>query len=371
MSRLGHLAVAGLSAAMWLTVEAPAQAPGRIRGIVPAAIAGEQSANDPRLPAEAPIAAKEMDGRILQSQPRPPLPRYESLDDFGRNYFPRAVYEEARTQQEFDFLEITYASDGLPVRGLLIKPKATGARKWPAIIFNRGGNGELGRVTDSGQACCRVNTSCLDVADLYLFAKAGFVVIASDYRYRDATVKRDEWGGVEVDDVLSLVPALESLDFVDPERLYMLGLSRGGTMTYLAIERGVPVKAAAVIGGISDLKAWVDARPEMGVVSGNEFTDGFARIWPDYEHRAEELYRARSAVYWADRINVPVLILHSRTDRMVPVSQALRMAEALQEKGKVYAVHIYDHDGHALPKNRDDRDRMIVDWFNWFGQVAP
>ena len=313
-------------------------------------------------------AVQEPDGKILNSKPWPALPAYESLDDFGRGYFPRPVYEEARTQKEFDVLEITYASDGLPVRGMLIKPKAPGTRKWPAIIFNRGGNGDLGRITDSGQPCCRVNTSCLDVADLYLLAKAGFVVIASDYRYQGATLKRDEWGGVEVDDVVNLVPALKSLDFVDPERLYMLGLSRGGTMTYLAIKRGVPVKAAAVIGAVADVKAWVDARPEMGLVNGNEYIDGLANIWPDYEHRADEYYRARSAVYWADQINVPVLILHSRTDRMVPVTQALRMAEALQEKGKVYALRIYERDGHPLPNNRDDRDRMIVDWFNRAGQ---
>jgi len=309
-------------------------------------------------------AAQERDGTILNLKPWPPLPNYESLDDFGRGYFPQAVYEEARRRKEFDILEISYVSDGLPVRGLLIKPKVPGTRKWPAIIFNRGGNGDLGRITDSGEACCRVNTSCLDVADLYLFAKAGFVVIASDYRYQGTTTKRDEWGGVEVDDVLNLVPALKSLDYVDPDRLYMLGLSRGGTETYLAIKRGILVKAAAVIGGVTDLKAWVDARPEMGVVGGNEYADGFAKIWPDYEHRAAEHYRARSAVYWADQINVPVLILHSRTDRMVPVTQALRMAEALQEKGKVYSLHIYERDGHPLPQNRDDRNRLIVDWFN-------
>jgi len=319
---------------------------------------------------ETSAATQEPDGRILNSKPWAALPNFESLDDFGRNYFPRGVYEEARTQKEFDVLEITYASDGLPVRGMLIKPKAPSRRKWPAIIFNRGGNGVLGRITDSGEACCRVNTSCLDVADLYLFAKAGFVVIASDYRYQGVTVKRDEWGGAEIDDVLNLVPALKSFDYVDPERLYMLGLSRGGTMTYLAIKRGIPVKAAAVIGGVTDVKAWVDARPEMGIVSGNEYTDGFAKIWPDYEHRAEEHYRARSAVYWADQINVPVLILHSRTDRMVPVTQALRMAEALQEKGKVYALRIYERDGHPLPRNRDDRNRMIVDWFNRASQVG-
>ncbi len=312
---------------------------------------------------------QEPDGKILSSKPWPPLPKYDSLDEFGRGYFPESVYEEARTQKEFDVLEITYASDGLPVRGMLIKPKAPGTRKWPAIIFNRGGNGELGRITDNGQPCGGMaNTSCLDVADLYLFAKAGFVVIASDYRYQGATAKRDEWGGVEVDDVLNLVPALKSLDYVDREWLYMLGLSRGGTMTYLAIKRGIVVKAAAVIGGVTDVKAWVDATPGMGLVNGNQYIDGFAKIWPDYEHRAEEYYRARSAVYWADQINVPVLILHSRTDRLVPVTQALRIAEALQEKGKVYALHIYERDGHALPQNRDDRDRMIIDWFNQVSQ---
>ena len=322
-------------------------------------------------PSALSVVSQEPDGKILTSKPWPSLPKYESLDEFGQSYFPRAVYEEARTQKDFDVLEMSYASDGLSVHGLLIKPKAPGTRKWPAIIFNRGGNGDLGRITDNGQPCGGMtNTSCLDVADLYFLAKEGFVVIASDYRYRGASVKRDEWGGGEVDDVLNLVPALKSLEYVDADRLYMLGLSRGGTMAYLAIKRGIAVKAAAVIGGVTDVKAWVDARPEMGIVKGNEFIDGFANIWPDYEHRAEEYYRARSAVYWADQINLPVVILHSRTDRMVPVTQALRMAEALQENGKVYALRIYDHDGHPLPQNRDDRNRLIVDWFNRAGRGA-
>ena len=109
----------------------------------------------------------------------------------------------------------------------------------------------------------------------------------------------------------------------------------------------------------------------MSLVNGNQFIDGFANIWPDYEYRAEEQYRARSAVFWAGQINVPVLILHSRTDRMVPATQALRMAEALQEAGKVYALRIYEHDGHPLPLNRDDRDSMIVDWFNRVWQQVP
>jgi len=310
-----------------------------------------------------PASAQQQDGQILSSKPRPSLPSYESLDDFGRGYFPKEVYNEARTQTAFDILEITYSSDHLPVRGVLIRPRSPGGRKWPVIIFNRGGNGQLGSIIDNGLPCGLANTSGLDVVDLYQFAKAGFVVIASDYRYQGDTAKRDQWGGVEVDDVLNLVPALKSLSFVDSERLFMLGLSRGGTMAYLAIKRGIAIKAAAVVGAVTDVSAWVEATPQMGLVNGNAFIDGFAKIWPDYEHHAEEEYRARSAVYWADQINVPVLILHSRTDRLVPVTQALRVAEALQQSNKVYSLHIFENDGHALPRNRDERNRMIIDWF--------
>ena len=249
------------------------------------------------------------------------------------------------------------------MRGILIAPKVHGDRKWPAIIFNRGGTGDFSRITDDGRTpCSRENPTCLTVVDLYLFAKAGFVGIASDYRFHGPTAKGDEWGGADVDDVLNLVPILKSLDYVDGDRLYMLGVSRGGTDTYIALKRGISVKAAAVVAGPSDLEAFAKYRPEF--VNGDDTYDGFAKVWPDYEHRAAEHYRIRSAVYWADQINVPVLILQSRTDKLVPVTQSLRMAEALQEKGKVYALHIYDRDGHSLPQNRDDRNRKIIEWFN-------
>ncbi len=140
------------------------------------------------------VAAQQSDGHIQSTKPRAPLPSYESLDEFGRGYFPRAVYDEARAQTGFDILEITYASDGQAVRGVLIRPKAPGAKKWPAIIFNRGGNGQLGSLMDNGLPCVGMNTSCLDVADLYQFAKAGFVVIASDYRYQGRHSKTRSMG---------------------------------------------------------------------------------------------------------------------------------------------------------------------------------
>jgi dipeptidyl aminopeptidase/acylaminoacyl peptidase len=176
-------------------------------------------------------------------------------------------------------------------------------------------------------------------------------VIASDYRFHGATAKRDQWGGVDVNDLLNLVPALRSIDFVDLTRLYILGVSRGGTMTYLALKRGAPVRAAAVIAGPSDLEGLGRFRPEF--VKGDETCQGWAKVWPDYASR----------VQWAYKLTVPILILHSGQDRLVPVDQAIRMAAALQTAGRTYARHGYANDGHSLPANRTDRNRQIVEWF--------
>ncbi len=295
-------------------------------------------------------AQSRMDGEILSLTPHAALPTYEALDAFGQRYFQRAEYEDALTQADFDVMDLHYASGGLDVPGILIRPRAPAGRRWPAIIYNRGGSGDYGRLDH------------LAIGEMLLLAKAGFVLIASDYRFHGQAARRDPWGGADLDDVLNLVPAVRSLPYVDPERLFMLGQSRGGMMTYLALKRGAPMRAAAVTSGVSDLEALGRYRPEF--VHGNENMDGWAKLWPDYATRAAEHYRERSAVYWADQIRVPILILHSRTDKLVPADQALRLAEALQTKGATYALQIYVEDGHGLPLNRADRIRRIVEWFS-------
>jgi len=327
------------------------------------------------LPALAGVAATGRgdteDGRIVSDAPWPSLPEWGELDDFAHGYLSRTVYEHARAQTALEVRDIRYLSDGLLIRGMLIRPRNPVGQKWPAIIFNRGGTGDYGRIGNYGVPCKQEGDSCLYLVDLLQLAENGFVVIASDYRFHGPTGKRDEWGGKEVDDVLNLVPALKSMDVVDPSRLYMLGQSRGGTMTYIALKRGAPVRAAAVIAGPTLLSA--DTRSFIHgdwFLKGNEWFDGAPRVWPDYEHRADEYYHERSAALWPEKINVPVLILHSRTDKLVPVTQALRIAEAMQSHDKVYSLIIYGSDGHSLTKNAADRTRRIAEWFDQYGAHA-
>jgi dipeptidyl aminopeptidase/acylaminoacyl peptidase len=307
-------------------------------------------------------------GRIVSDEPWPSLPTWGDLDEFTHGYFTPSVYEHARAQTQFDIRDIRYLSDGLTIRGLLIRPKDAGGKKWPAVIFNRGGTGDYGRIGNYGIPCKQESDSCLYIVDLLLLAEKGFVVIASDYRFHGATGKRDEWGGKDVNDVLNLVPALKAMDFVDPSRLYMAGQSRGGTMTYIALKRGAPVRAAAVIAGPSLLSA--DTRSFIHgdwFLKGNEWFDGAPEVWPDYEHRADEYYEDRSAARWPEKIGAPLLILHSRTDKLVSVTQALSMADALQAHDKEFSLVIYGTDGHSLPRNIEDRTRRIAEWFDQHG----
>jgi hypothetical protein len=65
--------------------------------------------------------------------------------------------------------------------------------------------------------------------------------------------------------------------------------SRATSTKRPALRRHVPVLAAAVVAGVSDLKGLGQYRPEF--VKGDEWYDGWANVWPDYERNSIEHYR--------------------------------------------------------------------------------
>ena len=288
-------------------------------------------------------------GTLVRQESCSPLAPYEDLDKFAKWYFSQSVYEDARSQTNYECSHIWYLSDDIPISGYVLKPKLTENRLWPVILYARGGTGNFGVIND------------LNRVELYLLAKEGYVVVATDYRWTGERARQDDWGAQTVNDILNLVPLVKNLRYADVKRMFLLGVSRGGTMTYMALRAGIPVTAAAVVAGPSDLETLVISRPDF--LTGDEYSDGWAKLWPEFEHRKQEHFRARPAVSWADQINVPVLILHSRNDSKIPVSQAFAIAEKLQQYKKEYELVIYGNDGHSLPLNRANRNQHIINWF--------
>lgn len=245
--------------------------------------------------AHAPAAEPEPSTSLVRSPPGlvkadescPSLSPYAELDAMGKSFFSADAYEAVRQSRAWECRHFTYDVDGLAVSGWLVRPRPAGSARLPVIYFARGGTGDFGKV------------DALDLVDFALWAQEGFAVMATDYRFVGPRARLDEWGGADLNDLLRLADVAREVDGLDPSRAFLAGRSRGGTMVYLALKRHLPVRAAAVIGGVSDPTALASQRPELA--AGDEDYDGWARLWPAWEERRDELLRERSAVAWPER----------------------------------------------------------------------
>ncbi len=243
--------------------------------------------------------------------------------DFAASLLNKKEFERRKAYKGFECRRIKYLSDGLKVVGFIWKPIQTNGKKLPLIIFNRGGNQEFGKLTPWFRE------------GFYYFLEQGFVVVASQYRGNDGGEGKEEFGGADVRDVINLIPLAKSLGYTDMNNVFMYGQSRGGMMTYLALKNNIAVNAAAVSSGLADMISGSKNRPDL--VKGV-----YAELIPDFDKRSEELMRERSATYFADKINTPLLILQGNADwRADTGNQALALVQKLQELGKTYELTVY------------------------------
>lgn len=303
--------------------------------------------------------AANWDGRIVEQRPCDfPFKSYASWLAFMRERRARngetldeTAFRAAHPVSAFRALvdgqvecsQIAYLSDGLKVSGFVVAPRGRPVTPRPLIIFNRGGNRYF---------------SSLVFANLVNFARwsqEGFVVLASQYRGGPGSEGNDEFGGTDVNDVMNLFGVARELGGVDMSNVFMQGESRGGLMTYLALERGAKVNAAVVIGGPTDLSLDADHRPEMQAL--------YRELMPNFAADPAAALRARRVLDFADRLAAPLLILHGGSDWRVDPQQALALAQRLQALRRPYELLVYAGDDHELSRNGDDCWHRALGWF--------
>jgi dipeptidyl aminopeptidase/acylaminoacyl peptidase len=212
------------------------------------------------------------------------------------------------------------AFDGRRVPALLYRPaEMAPGERLPALVHVHGG--------PTGQWFRQFDPFAQFLVD------RGLVVLEPNIRgstgygvdFRDAAIK--DWGGSDLEDVAAGAKYLASLPYVDPDRLVVFGGSYGGFMTFMAATKKPELWRAAVAWvGISDLhRMWEESKEHFRYFLREQMGD------PE-EDRA--LWRDRSAIEFAERLEAKLLMVHGVNDPRCPVSQSRIFRDRLLELGK-------------------------------------
>lgn len=238
--------------------------------------------------------------------------------------------------KNIEFFRITYLSDSLKVKGFIAKPIQKG--NFPCIISNRGGTGEFGEWNEIGIGFF-----------LGKLASWGYVVVASQYRGNSGSEGKEEVGGKDVNDVLNLIPTLNEIDNADTSRIGIEGASRGGMMTYLSLKKTCQFKAAVVLAGAANAFKALENRPEF-----EEHV--YAKYIPNYYQNKEKELKARSAVFWADKMckTTPILIMHGSSDWRVQTSESLELVNELYKSKHPVRFILFEGADHGIREYRNE-----------------
>lgn len=211
------------------------------------------------------------------------------------------------------------ARDGLSIEAVLTLPRNRPDRNLPLIVFPHGGPS----ARDSEE---------WDWWAQFL-AENGYAVIQPNYRgssgYGTVFAKKGEgeWGLKMQDDLIDAVTYLAGQGIADPKRVCIAGASYGGYAAMRAAERdGAVYRCAISYAGVSDLGAL--KRYDSQFLNGNGAADWLKKQAPNFA-----VVSPRND---AAHFSIPILLVHGKADRRVPVDQSRMMASALQAAGKPY-----------------------------------
>jgi dipeptidyl aminopeptidase/acylaminoacyl peptidase len=168
------------------------------------------------------------------------------------------------------------------------------------------------------------------------------------------------WGTRDYEDVMAVVDeALERFDFIDPDRLGVLGGSYGGFMTSWAVSHTDRFRAACSERSVNNF-----------VLEGGSSDIGWAfkGIVGAYWFEATDAYYGISPSKYAENITTPLLILHSEDDLRCPLGHAEDLFAILRLLRRDVELVIFPAESHNLsrtgsPAHRVMRFEAILDWF--------
>ncbi|EED23036.1 dipeptidyl peptidase IV, putative [Talaromyces stipitatus ATCC 10500] len=155
-----------------------------------------------------------------------------------------------------------------------------------------------------------------------------------------------QWGAADIEDAASCVAYLSSEGIIDPTKVGIVGESAGGYAVMQALYIYPEIWAAGMsIYGICSLPEFAETTHKFE----SHYIDSLVLGKGDKsKEEIEAIYKSRSAVYHAQNIKAPLLLLQGNVDTVVPAWQATRMEEKMRELGKDIQVVMFQGEGHGF-----------------------
>ncbi|MDA6070898.1 prolyl oligopeptidase family serine peptidase [Flavobacterium sp. AC] len=274
----------------------------------------------------------------------------ENKDYSMTDRFPLEKYSKMKKVQKqlekVNIYDITYHSfDKTKVKGFLLLPNEEG-KKYPVIIFNRGGNGSFGMVNDQ-----------YIIAFLSKIASRGFIIIGSQLRGSEGSEGLDEFGGKDIDDVMSLFGIINNIQTADTTKIAQIGWSRGGITNFQLLKRTKKIRTTINIAGPSDILK--TNRKEMFVVYQNRVRN-YALDSIYYSNKISPIFQIDSILNKKESF----LFMHGDQDERVSVSDSKELYKKTKRKGYKSKLIIFKNSEHSLFNQFEKAINDIVVWLN-------
>jgi len=209
----------------------------------------------------------------------------------------------------------------------------------------------------------------------HLLAAQGYVILRANTERRYATTPDGPISGMPAMAVQG-ADALIAAGYADPNRLGIIGMSQGGFSSLYVISQTNRFKAAVSANSWTDMythfytvsyvqRFFSDDDPYIGEAErylsavGTDFSIGKT------PQEALDVYVRNSPLFLADKIQTPVLLIHSDLD-VFNVHQYEEMFTALYQQRKEAVFVDYLGEGHtpSSPANIRDAWARTLDWFD-------
>jgi dipeptidyl aminopeptidase/acylaminoacyl peptidase len=145
--------------------------------------------------------------------------------------------------------------------------------------------------------------------------------------------------------VLDAVRSAKQLSWVDSERVYVYGFSRGAVVAAALVNEIDGVKGALLHSGAYDLAKLYEDSSSFWL---RQLLNPDAEAKPKFYDLLSEVKDWRSST----------LVLHGEQDSLIPVSQAFLLRDRLASLGKPHRLVLFPQHGHRLPM-REIKDQIV------------